>query len=140
MSTCTIMLELPDNKMIGVDCYWDGYVDGVGKVLLENYTNRDKVEKLLQGGDINTLRDSIAETSYVDSGEFHPPRFIMQEELEMTFAPVFNYLYKLDNKWYVLFNFIEEDEPRWTPLSKALEACELAADEEEILSGETFDL
>lgn len=140
MSTCTIMIELPDNKMIGVDCYWDGYVDGVGKTLLENYTDRDKVEKLLQGGDINTLRDSVAETSYTESGEFHPPRFIMQEELELAFAPVFNYLYKLDNKWYVLFNFIETEDPEWTLLSKALEACELAADEEEIMAGETFDL
>ena len=37
-------------------CHWDGYLSGVGKVLLENYTlDVDKVEELMDGGDISDI-------------------------------------------------------------------------------------
>jgi len=36
-------------------CHWDGYLTGVGRILLENYTDINDVEELLDLGDLSTL-------------------------------------------------------------------------------------
>jgi len=36
-------------------CHWDGYLSGVGRSLLENYTDINDVEELLDLGDLSTL-------------------------------------------------------------------------------------
>jgi len=36
-------------------CHWDGYLSGVGRCLLENYTDINDVEELLDLGDLSTL-------------------------------------------------------------------------------------
>jgi hypothetical protein len=40
-------------------CHWDGYPSNNGKLLLENYQDREKVEKLIALGDISSLAEEV---------------------------------------------------------------------------------
>lgn len=40
-------------------CHWDGYPDGVGKVLATFYTTRRKIEKLIKRGNLSVLNKQI---------------------------------------------------------------------------------
>jgi hypothetical protein len=40
-------------------CHWDGYPENNGRLLLENYTDREKVEKLIELGSISSLNDEV---------------------------------------------------------------------------------
>jgi hypothetical protein len=39
--------------------HWDGYPDGVGKTLMEHYTDIEKIRKLINLGDVSSLREKI---------------------------------------------------------------------------------
>jgi hypothetical protein len=43
-------------------CHFDGYPSGVGKTLMENYQDREKVEALISLGDISFLMEEITPT------------------------------------------------------------------------------
>lgn len=56
MSTrCLIGVEYEDKTIRFIYCHSDGYIDGVGKTLKENYTDPDIVESLLSLGNISSL-------------------------------------------------------------------------------------
>jgi hypothetical protein len=40
-------------------CHWDGYPENNGRILLENYQDREKVEKLIALGSISSLHDEV---------------------------------------------------------------------------------
>lgn len=44
-----------DGKVARSYCHWDGYLQGVGKDLVEHYTTQDKVEALSALGDLSSL-------------------------------------------------------------------------------------
>jgi hypothetical protein len=51
------------NKVIkSIYCHFDGYPSGVGKMLMENYTDPKKVESLISLGDISFLQEEIVPT------------------------------------------------------------------------------
>jgi hypothetical protein len=56
-----------DGTITGVYCHWDGYPDGVGMTLALHYTNLQKVDQLLELGDLSSLRPRLAPTD----GELH---------------------------------------------------------------------
>ena len=56
-----------NGSVTGVYCHWDGYPDGVGKVLKEHYTDRSKVIELLELGGLSSLGPRIAP----EPGEAH---------------------------------------------------------------------
>ena len=50
------------NGMIeSIYCHFDGYLRGVGRVLLKNYTNDVKVDDLMKLGDISSIGSEIGE-------------------------------------------------------------------------------
>lgn len=51
-----IGIELPDHTVVSVYCHWDGYVEHNGKILVENYQDRQDVQELIDGGGISSLR------------------------------------------------------------------------------------
>ena len=57
----TIALEFADNTVGQVYCHWDGYLENNGKILLENYTDPFKLQKLIDLGDLSSLRPEIGE-------------------------------------------------------------------------------
>lgn len=56
MSTrCRIAIEQPDGKIRSIYCHHDGYPEGVGRTLQRHYTDPDKVDALVNLGDLSTL-------------------------------------------------------------------------------------
>lgn len=50
-----IMLEIEPNVYKGIYCQHDGYLTYNGAMLIDHYSNREKVEKLISLGDISQL-------------------------------------------------------------------------------------
>jgi hypothetical protein len=56
-----IAYRTPEGRIISVYCHWDGYVSNNGKILVENYTDMDKIVQLISLGSISSLRPEIGE-------------------------------------------------------------------------------
>ena len=52
---------LPDGKIAGVYCHFDGYPGGVGSILRESYLEPAKVDDLLALGDLSSLAPEVGE-------------------------------------------------------------------------------
>ena len=55
-----IGIQNEDGTVSSVYCHWDGYPDHNGKILISNYTERERVEELIALGSISSLRKDIA--------------------------------------------------------------------------------
>lgn len=78
MSTRSYISRLNDNGSVtGIYCHFDGYLDGVGMMLKNNYTTPEKLDDLLSLGDISCLGpspDDRTEAYARDRGdELNPP-------------------------------------------------------------------
>lgn len=56
---CLIALEDEYGQYESIYCHWDGYIEGVGQMLKENYMKLDKIKHLIELGDISSLREKI---------------------------------------------------------------------------------
>ena len=72
-----IGIEMPDHSVVSVYCHWDGYPEHNGKILVEHYLDRDKIQELIDGGGISSLRtrgtwDNMSKNSYLsdENGEY----------------------------------------------------------------------
>jgi len=54
-----IGLMLEDGTIKHSYCHYDGYPDGVGKILVENYSDIEKVKELLSFGDMSYLTANL---------------------------------------------------------------------------------
>ena len=62
MSTRSLIgLMSPSGKVRYIYCHFDGYIEGVGKTLLQHWSNPNKVEALIALGDISVLGEEIGE-------------------------------------------------------------------------------
>jgi len=60
MSTrCRIAIKEPNGTYRSIYCHNDGYPEGVGEILETYYTNVNKIEKLMNLGDISSLGSSL---------------------------------------------------------------------------------
>ena len=66
-----IGIQNPDGTVTGVYCHHDGYLDGVGKILQENYTTVDAVQALVDLGSLSSLGEDLDVTQayHRDRGE-----------------------------------------------------------------------
>jgi len=55
----TIALRKSDGTVKQSYCHWDGYLEGVGATLKEFYNTEEKVEALVDLGDLSSLEASI---------------------------------------------------------------------------------
>lgn len=109
-----IYKEQQDGTLKGIYCHWDGYLEYNGSILLEHYSEPDKLEKLLALGDISSLGadikgvkdDTVTIAYHRDFGEKFSPNDIItpeeQKEGEHKFVNV-DYVYIQDKNgvWYV---------------------------------------
>lgn len=59
-----------DGTVRSVYVHWDGYVAGVGKTLYESYQNVDKIEQLINLGDMSSLASEVEKCEpYTQRGE-----------------------------------------------------------------------
>ena len=57
-----IGMQLPDGRIESIYCHFDGYPSGVGTTLNKFYTDPEKVEDLINLGDISQLGEDIDST------------------------------------------------------------------------------
>ena len=98
-----IGIEMPSGSILAIYCHWDGYPEGVGKTLLENYTDREKIMELLRLGDISSLSSTpeYTEAYHRDKGEeLHPARILTIDDMINCWAE-YCYKFTLDGHWEV---------------------------------------
>ena len=49
-----IGIQLSDDSILSVYHHWDGYPEWLGRILNTHYNSKDKVEELIDGGDMST--------------------------------------------------------------------------------------
>ncbi len=59
MGTRSLIAAQRDGYFESIYCHWDGYLDGVGKTLLEHYTDQTKLHALLALGDRSSLDEGL---------------------------------------------------------------------------------
>ena len=59
MSKRSAIITKTDSGYAGIYCHSDGYIDGVGKTLLNHYLDAEKVNSLIALGDISYLSERV---------------------------------------------------------------------------------
>lgn len=54
-----ICMEVGDNQYKTIYCHFDGYLDYNGAMLVDHYSDRATVEKLLELGDLSALKERL---------------------------------------------------------------------------------
>ena len=60
----TIALEFADGSVGQVYCHWDGYLSHNGAILQEHYLDPFKLQKLIDNGDLSSLRPEVNPEPY----------------------------------------------------------------------------
>jgi len=55
------------DKIVSIYCHWDGYLDGVGETLKQHWTTEEKINQLMELGDLSTLGSEIGEKHEFDN-------------------------------------------------------------------------
>lgn len=55
-----IGIENADGTVTSVCCHFDGYYEGVGRTLLDHYKYREKVQALIDLGDLSYVSEEVA--------------------------------------------------------------------------------
>jgi len=66
MGTRSSIAIKTEDGIKAIYCHWDGYVDNNGKILLNDYTDTEKVKALINLGDLSSLRSEIGEKQDFD--------------------------------------------------------------------------
>jgi len=119
MSTrSSINIQNEDGSVDGIYCHYDGHVDSVGKMLINNYTTDEKVRELIDLGDISYLGPTPSEE---DTRSYHRWRdedlnishYSSADEIDRrSFS--YNYLWKNDMWW------LSESGSGWIPLDQVI--------------------
>lgn len=54
-----IAIENENGTINSIYCHWDGYIENNGVLLYENYSDRTKLQELIDLGDISSLAENI---------------------------------------------------------------------------------
>ena len=71
MATRSTISIKEGNKIKTIYCHWDGYPSHNGAILLQHYSDLNKVTQLINLGDISSLRENIepAEKGFISTWE-----------------------------------------------------------------------
>lgn len=95
--------------------HWDGYIDGLGETLFEEYNSYEEALNLVLGGDCSTINDTYTPYAVRDGEDWDSvkPRAIDEN---YPCKEEYDYMFK-DGQWFVRSPY--EDECKdWTPLAK----------------------
>lgn len=69
MATRSMIGKLNEDKktVTAIYCHWDGYLEHNGQLLTDNYTNANKVDQLMELGDLSVLGQYIGEKHDFDN-------------------------------------------------------------------------
>jgi hypothetical protein len=95
------------NIIKSIYCHYDGYLEGVGEILKENYNNLEIINKLIELGDIPFLAKHLEELEPYNDVEAGQLKYKVFDSIDnytnyLIDSPLdFGYLYK-DDKWFYL--------------------------------------
>lgn len=96
MSThACIAIELSTGEVCSVYCHFDGYIDGLGKTLLNCYNTEIEVIKLISKGNASYIEHSLDESKFYDEDPI-----ITKDANSIKQCEEYNYLFK-GGEWYV---------------------------------------
>ena len=107
-----IGLQLDNGSIVSVYHHWDGYPQWLGVTLKSKFNTRDKIEKLIDGGDMSSCdsnddwdRKELGETAplyYNDRGDNTEPRLDLNFDDYVSNANAceeYVYVFTTDSKW-----------------------------------------
>jgi hypothetical protein len=110
MSTHSGIFEKTKTGYRGIYCHFDGYLSGVGSILLQYYNTPEKVKQLIDLGSISSLNTTIYDTVayHRDRGEDYErnaPFYYDDEEWNIAqvidyFTASYIYVFQ-DGVWFV---------------------------------------
>ena len=116
-----IAIENESGIVNSIYCHFDGYISGVGKTLFNHY-DKEKLQKLIELGDISSLGESTIDTvAYCrDRGEdLHSTSYLNVEGLfELGFESGEEYVYCLNREGIWIFK--EDTDSEISNLKEAL--------------------
>ena len=128
-----IGIELSDGSILSVYHHWDGYPEWLGRILNTHYNTKEKVEQLIDGGDMsscwtdqrwdNSADDTYGPQYYSQRGEDCPP--YLDESLEDYLSDGEEFAYLFTNGEWVCYDRHQFDSTR-TPEVVEIPACALA--------------
>jgi hypothetical protein len=100
-----IGIENQDGTISSIYCHHDGYISHNGKILQESYLDREKIQQLIELGDISSLDHELdlVIAYHRDRGEkLSPARidFSLKSFKESDFED-YGYIFSLENKWII---------------------------------------
>ena len=121
-----IGLELKDGSILSAYHHWDSYPEWLGQQLVEHYNTKDKVAKLIDGGDMSSAytnagfnNETLPKSQplyYTDRGESlenNLPRLdaTLSDYLDKDNGEEYHYLMTLNGEWiaYQMNSFEKED-------------------------------
>lgn len=138
MSTrSNIAIRNADGSVTSVYCHWDGYPTNNGKILLRSYKTPTKVTRLVKGGAISSLRDSLftrkphsfdkpaegvtvsySRDRHEDWDYCKPTTYASEEDWRTGDLEEWGYLYK-DGSWFVVDCHCKTEDRKIVPLTKS---------------------
>lgn len=73
MATRSTISIKEGNKIKTIYCHWDGYPSNNGAILLQHYSDPNKVNQLINLGDISSLRENVEPTNTTTPHSFDKP-------------------------------------------------------------------
>ena len=118
-------LELADGSILSIYSHYDGYPEWAGRILRTHYNTREKVEALVDGGDVSCLwtddgfytsegktkRGYYGPLHYSERGEDSPPRLDANKYDYLADGEEYAYLYTLNAEW-VCYNMNQFDDTK----------------------------
>jgi hypothetical protein len=118
-----IGLELADGSILSIYSHYDNYPEFVGLKLVEHFDTKEKVQELIDLGDISCLwtnagwnNETLPETGplpYSTRGEDCPPRLDANKYDYLADGEEYAYIYTLNGEWvcYDMHQFEENAMP-----------------------------
>ena len=102
MATRSLIALDNGSVFTSIYCHWDGYLSGVGRILLENYTDINDVEELFDLGDLSTL--GYHPTECKPFGNPFTNRKMDFAKDHKTYRNLFDYFHDSDCEYLYIFN------------------------------------
>jgi len=93
-----IGLALGPDQIVSVYCHYDGYIQGNGRELVEHFNTKEKVEDLINGGDMSSLYTThmwesaplkqIIMKKDDDGKEYREVKYMTDEKNQWVYSPV----------------------------------------------------
>ena len=98
-----IGIENENGRVNAIYCHWDGYPEYNGKVLKEHYSDRNKLQQLLELGDISVLKEDLdkVEAYHRDLCKtYYPPtEYLNINSFSRQFGYEYGYVLSKEGEW-----------------------------------------